>query len=139
MKRHHAILTLIVAVMAMLAAGCQKEEETVTLVAEIQKPMNGNDRLYIDESALYWLNGDKVFVNNASYPVTAASGALAQIENVAPAKTYQAIYPAGIVTGDNKSSNSSSLPVNLPTSQTYCDLLIQVVTFVSCDWIGLTG
>ncbi len=122
MKRHHTILTLIVAVMAMLAAGCQKEEGAVTLVAEIQKPMNGNDRLYIDESALYWLNGDKVFVNNASYPVTGASGALAQIENVAPAMTYQAIYPARIVTGNNKSSNSSSLPVNLPTSQTYRSL-----------------
>ena len=104
--------------MAVLTAGCQKDEESVTLVAEIQKPLNGNVGLHTDESALYWLNGDEVFINNAAYPVTAASGVLARIENVASANTYRAIFPAGIVAESGKSSNSS-LPVILPTKQTY--------------------
>ena len=104
--------------MAVLTAGCQKDEEYVTLVAEIQKPLNGNVGLHTDESALYWLNGDEVFINNAAYPVTAASGVLARIENVASANTYRAIFPAGIVAESCKSCNSS-LPVILPTKQTY--------------------
>ena len=104
--------------MAVLTAGCQKDEESVTLVAEIQKPLNGNVGLHTDESALYWLNGDEVFINTAAYPVTAASGVLARIENVASANTYRAIFPAGIVAESGKSSNSS-LPVILPTKQTY--------------------
>ena len=104
--------------MAVLTAGCQKDKESVTLVAEIQKPLNGNVGLHTDESALYWLNGDEVFINNAAYPVTAASGVLARIENVASANTYRAIFPAGIVAESGKSSNSS-LPVILPTKQTY--------------------
>ena len=119
MKRHYAILTLIVAVMAVVTAGCQKDEDTVTLIAEIQKPLNGNVGQHIDESALYWLNGDEVFINNATYPVSAASGVLARIENVASANSYQAIYPASIVAGNDKNSNSSSLPVILPTKQTF--------------------
>ena len=119
MKRHYAILTLIVAVMAVVTAGCQKDEDTVTLIAEIQKPLNGNVGQHIDESALYWLNGDEVFINNATYPVSAASGVLARIENVASANSYQAIYPAGIVAENSKNSNSSSLPVILPTKQTF--------------------
>ena len=104
--------------MAVLTAGCQKDEESVTLVAEIQKPLNGNVGLHTDESALYWLNGDEVFINIAAYPVTAASGVLARIENVASANTYRAIFPAGIVAESGKSSNSS-LPIILPTKQTY--------------------
>ena len=104
--------------MAVLTAGCQKDEESVTLVAEIQKPLNGNVGLHTNESALYWLNGDEVFINTAAYPVTAASGVLARIENVASANTYRAIFPAGIVAESGKSSNSS-LPVILPTKQTY--------------------
>ncbi len=104
--------------MAVLTAGCQKDEESVTLVAEIQKPLNGNVGLHTNESALYWLNGDEVFINTTAYPVTAASGVLARIENVASANTYRAIFPAGIVAESGKSSNSS-LPVILPTKQTY--------------------
>ena len=104
--------------MAVLTAGCQKDEESVTLVAEIQKPLNGNVGLHTNESALYWLNGDEVFINTAAYPVTAASGVLARIENVASANTYRAIFPASIVAESGKSSNSS-LPVILPTKQTY--------------------
>ena len=104
--------------MAVLTAGCQKDEESVTLVAEIQKPLNGNVGLHTNESALYWLNGDEVFINNAAYPVTAASDVLARIENVASANTYRAIFPAGIVAESGKSSNSD-FPVILPTKQTY--------------------
>ncbi len=104
--------------MAVLTAGCQKDEEYVTLVAEIQERMSGNGKVYIDEHTPCWQNGDEVFINNAAYPVTAASGVLARIENVASANTYRAIFPAGIVAESGKSSNSS-LPIILPTKQTY--------------------
>ena len=121
MKRQHAILTLIVVATAVLTAGCQKEKEsgTVTLTAEIQETMSGNAKVYMDGHTPCWQNGDEVFVNNAAYPVTAASGAIARIENVASAHTYRAIYPAGIVAESGKSSNSSILPVILPTKQAY--------------------
>ena len=81
--------------------------------------MNGNGKVYIDEHTPCWQNCDEVFINNATYPVSAASGALARIENVASANSYQAIYPASIVAGNDKNSNSSSLPVILPTKQTF--------------------
>ncbi len=119
MKRQYAILTLIVAAMAVMTAGCQKDKESVTLFAEIQESLNCNGKVYIDEHTPCWQNGDEVFINNATYPVSAASGALARIENVASANSYQAIYPASIVAGNDKNSNSSSLPVILPTKQTY--------------------
>ena len=118
MKRQHAILTLIVAVMAVLTAGCQKDEEYVTLVAEIQERMSGNGKVYIDEHTPCWQNGDEVFINNAVYPITAASGAIARIENVVSAHTYQAIYPAGIVSESSQSSDNS-ITVTLPSMQTY--------------------
>ena len=119
MRRQYAILTLIVAAMAVLTAGCQKGKESVTLFAEIQETLNGNGKVYIDEHTPCWQNCDEVFINNATYPVSAASGALARIENVASANSYQAIYPASIVAGNDKNSNSSSLPVILPTKQTF--------------------
>ncbi len=119
MKRQYAILTLIVAAMAVMTAGCQKDKESVTLFAEIQESLNCNGKVYIDEHTPCWQNGDEVFINNATYPVSAASGVLARIENVASANSYQAIYPAGIVAENSKNSNSSSLPVILPTKQTY--------------------
>ena len=105
--------------MAVLTAGCQKGKESVTLFAEIQETLNGNGKVYIDEHTPCWQNCDEVFINNATYPVSAASGALARIENVASANSYQAIYPASIVAGNDKNSNSSSLPVILPTKQTF--------------------
>ncbi len=54
--------------MAVLTAGCQKDEEYVTLVAEIQERMSGNGKVYIDEHTPCWQNGDEVFINNAVLP-----------------------------------------------------------------------
>ena len=118
MKRQHAILTLIVAAMAVLTAGCQKDKESVTLTAEIQETLSGNGKVFIDGDTPCWHNGDEVFINNAAYPVTAASGSLAQIENVVPANSYQAIFPAGIV-AESSPSSDNSIKVTLPSMQTY--------------------
>ena len=118
MKRQHAILTLIVAAMAVLTAGCQKDKESVTLTAEIQETLSGNGKVFIDGDTPCWHNGDEVFINNAAYPVTSASGTLAQIENVVPANSYQAIFPAGIVAKSSPSSDNS-IKVALPSMQTY--------------------
>jgi surface protein len=120
MKRQHAILTLIVAAMAVLTAGCQKEKESgaVTLTAEIQETLNCNGKVFINSNTPCWHNGDEVFINNAAYPVTAASGSLAQIENVVPANSYQAIFPAGIV-AESSPNSDNSIEVTLPSMQTY--------------------
>ena len=118
MKRQHAILTLIVAAMAVLTAGCQKDKESVTLVAEIQETLSSNGKAYIDEHTPCWHNGDEVFINNAAYPVKSASGTLAQIENVVSASTYRAIFPAGIV-AESSPSSDNSIEVSLPSMQTY--------------------
>ena len=118
MKRQHAILTLIVAAMAVLTAGCQKDKESVTLTAEIQETLSGNGKVFIDGDTPCWHNGDEVFINNAAYPVTSASGTLAQIENVVPANSYQAIFPAGIV-AESSPSSDNSIKVDLPSMQTY--------------------
>ena len=106
------------AVMAVLTVGCQKDEGSVTLVAEIQETMSGNGKVYIDGHTPCWHNGDEVYINNAVYPVTVASGAIAQIENVESAKDYQAIYPVSIVVESSKARNSS-IDVSLPSMQTY--------------------
>ena len=65
MKRQHAILTLIVAAMAVLTAGCQKEKEsgTVTLTAEIQETLSGNGKVFIDGDTPCRHNADEVFIN----------------------------------------------------------------------------
>lgn len=120
MKRHHAIITLIVAAMAVLTAGCQKEKETgtVTLTAEIQETLSANEKVYLEELTPCWHNGDEVFINNATYSVSAASGALAQIENVKSAIAYRAIFPASIVAESSQISNNI-IEVTLPSMQTY--------------------
>ena len=106
--------------MAVLTAGCQKEKETgtVTLTAEIQETLSGNGKVYLEEHTPCWHNGDEVFINNATYPVSAASGALAQIENVKSAIAYRAIFPASIVAKSSQSS-SNNIEVTLPSMQTY--------------------
>jgi surface protein len=118
MKRQYTILTLIVAAMAVLTAGCKKDKESVTLFAEIQETLNCNGKVYIDEHTPCWQNGDEVFINNATYPVTAASGSLAQIENVVSANSYRAIFPARIV-AESSPSSDNCIKVTLPSMQTY--------------------
>ena len=116
MKNKYFLLTLLLAATAFMATSCQKEEGTVTLGAEIQRPTNG--KVYINDHTPCWHNGDEVYINNAAYAVTAATVSAAQIEEVTRNDTYRAIFPASIVTGSNI-SNSSSVPVTLPAVQQY--------------------
>ena len=118
MKQQHIIFTLLMALMAVLTVGCQKDEGTVTLLAKIQDTMGGNAKVYIDGRTPCWHDGDEVYINNAAYPVTAVSGDLAHIENVESAKAYHAIFPASIVDKSSKSRNSS-IAVVLPSMHTY--------------------
>lgn len=123
MNKQIILLSFIVVATAMLATSCQKEEGTVTLGAEIQKPVSGNAKVYIDDHTPCWHNGDEVFINNAAYPVMAASGSSARIENIIENSSYRAIYPASIVVDDyilNGDINSSEIiPINLPAVQNY--------------------
>ena len=103
----------------MLAVSCQKEEGTVTLGAEIQKTVNSSTKVYINDHTPCWHNGDEVYINNAAYPIMAASGASARIEDVVSSSSYRAIFPASIVPEDCDISSSGSVPVTLPSIQHY--------------------
>jgi len=97
MKQQYFHITLFAAFMALFAASCQKEEGTVTLGAEIQRPANADNKVYIDDHTPCWHNADQVYINNAAYPVMAATGSSARIENVTAADAYRAIFPASFM------------------------------------------
>lgn len=117
MKKQHFTITFILAIMAMLAVGCQKEEAaTVTLGAKIQKPISNGSKVYIDDHTPCWHNGDLVRINNVNYPIIGALGVSARIENVVASNGYRAIFPANIC---GNIYNSPRISVTLPSSQTY--------------------
>ncbi|MBR3412680.1 MAG: BspA family leucine-rich repeat surface protein [Bacteroidales bacterium] len=119
MKKQHFILSFVMAAMAMLAVGCQKEEPaTVTLGAQIEEAIGGA-KAYIDGYTPCWHNGDMVYINDAAYPIVAASGSSARIEGVTTSSNYRAIFPASIVTPNTDISNNSSFPITLPSVQRY--------------------
>ena len=113
MKKVLFLSTLIAAV--LLASSCQKEQELVTLGAVISQP----GKTYIDDRYPCWNNGDQVYVNNAAYPISAASGSSAQIADVVGADGYRAIFPASLVPSNMDITNSGSIPVTLPATQVY--------------------
>lgn len=119
MKNFFLILPVLIIVLTLVSTGCQKEEGTVTLGAETQKPVNDNSKVYIDNHTPCWHNADEVYINNAAYPVMAASGYSARIENVVSSSTYRAIFPAGIVVEESNIGNNASFPITLPSTQTY--------------------
>ena len=102
----------------ILATGCQKEKGTVTLGAEIQKPINSGSKVYLEDHTPSWVNGDQIIINDDVYSVFAATGSSAQIENVTASSSYRALYPSNIVPEGTDISNSSSIPVTLPEVQT---------------------
>ena len=113
MKKVLFLSTLIAAV--LLASSCQKEQELVTLGAVISQP----GKTYIDDRYPCWNNGDQVYVNNAAYPISAASGSSAQIADVVGDDSYRAIFPASLVTPGSNITNSATIPVTLPATQRY--------------------
>ena len=113
MKKILFLSTLIAAV--LLAFSCQKEQKLITLGAVISQP----SKTYIDDRYPCWNNGDKVYVNNNAYPISAASGTSAQIADVVGADSYRAIFPASLVPANMDITNSSSIPVTLPATQLY--------------------
>ena len=93
MNKHLFLLSFIVVATAMLATSCQKEEGTVTLGAEIQKPVSGNAKVYIDDHTPCWHNGDEVFINNTAYSIMAATGSTAAADSAA-AGSILSVFPA---------------------------------------------
>lgn len=113
MKKVLFLSTLIAAV--LLASSCQKEQELVTLGAVISQ----TGKTYIDDRYPCWNNGDQVYVNNAAYPISAASGPSAQIADVVSADGYRALFPASLVPSSMDITNNGSIPVTLPATQLY--------------------
>ena len=117
MKQRYFYLTIFATLMATFVTGCKKEEGTVTLGAVIQNP--ADNKVYIDDHTPCWHNGDEVYINTTAYPIMAATGATARIENVISSSAYRAIFPASIIPDGTDISNSSSIPVTLPATQQY--------------------
>ena len=119
MKKNGLIPSVaIMALICLFATGCKKEGSTVNLRAHIDYP--GKDaKVYIDNLTPCWNDGDQIFVNNASYPVSGASGSAASLAGVAENEDgYYAIYPASIV-GSSTITGSAATSVTLPRFQTY--------------------
>ena len=112
MKKHYL---LAAAVATLVATGCQKDQELVTLGAEIDQPA----KTYIDNRYPCWSEGDQVYVNTAVYPVSAISGSSAQIADVVGSDSYRAIFPASLVTPGSNIATSATIPVTLPATQKY--------------------
>ena len=113
MKKHY--LLAVAAASLLLATGCQKEQELVTLGAEISQPA----KTYIDNRYPCWNEGDEVYVNSAVYPVSAISGSSAQIVDVVGADAYRAVFPASLVALGSNISAGATIPVTLPATQKY--------------------
>ena len=113
MKKILFLFTLLAAM--LLATSCQKEQELVTLGAVIYQPA----KTYINDRYPCWSEGDQVYVNNSTYPVSAISGSSAQIADVVGADAYRAIYPTSLVTEGSNIANNATIPVTLPATQKY--------------------
>ena len=99
-----------------LMAGCKKDQELVTLGAVINQP----SKTYINDSRYpCWHNGDKVYINNGTYTISAASGPSAQIVDVVSDDSYRAVFPARLVTQGSNITGNSNIPITLPSAQQY--------------------
>jgi len=112
MKKYYI---LAAAIATLLATGCQKEQELVSLEAEISQPA----KTYIDNRYPCWNEGDEVYVNSAAYPVSAISGSSARIVDVVAADAYRAIFPASLVAPGSNIETGATIPVPLPATQKY--------------------
>ena len=108
-------------------AGCQKDNDTVSLKVEIDNFTN-TDKTFID-TELYtcWSNGDRVRINNVDYTLY-LNGHSCSIHNVAISNEgYTALSPAGLATAQTSMSGSSITNLQLPSTYTYSPNEVPVV------------
>lgn len=112
MKRFNHTIVIVLAALTVLAAGCKKESDKVTLGARIAP---SNAKLWIDGYTPTWHGDEWVKVNGTAYPVSNTDGGSADIEGVESAEVYYAFYPDDMV-----STPSNDLyAIELPATQTY--------------------
>lgn len=118
MKKVYSIFLLGCVVLLSLVS-CQKD--TVTLRARIST-FSSPDKIYMepvtDGCMPRWQNNDPVWINGNNGYTVSVSGQNASIGSVLRSGDYRAIYPAGIVRGDNN-INSTSIAIELPRVQSY--------------------
>ena len=112
MKRFNHTIVIVLAALTVLAAGCKKENDKVTLGARIAP---SDAKLWIDGYTPTWHGDEWVKVNGTAYPVSNTDGGSADIEGVESAEVYYAFYPDDMV-----STPSNDLyAIELPATQTY--------------------
>ena len=123
MKNQHIIISFIAALLALCAVSCQEELNPITTVTlhAVTQDFNNDSKVYINDHTPYWQNGDRIRINDADYPIYAATENPAPIHNVAICATgYRALFPAGILTNSDADINSSSsVAVTLPAAQVF--------------------
>lgn len=89
---------IIMAAVAMVFAGCQKENKGIRLFAE---GFNGDSKLAAAGTDSDWLAGDRVNINGAEYEIT-LDGNSAYVEGVpTDANGYVAFYPTRLGSATN--------------------------------------
>ena len=125
-------LLAITALVALMAASCQKEELGRVLTATIEQyEHNGNAKAYINnDNYACWENNDRVKINGNVYPISISEGehnytASIQGTDALVGKTLLAFYPASQVS--NLTANGGT--VTLPHIQNYETTTVNGVTY----------
>ena len=125
-------LLAITALVALMAASCQKEELGRVLTATIEQyEHNGNAKAYINnDNYACWENNDRVKINGNVYPISISEGehnytASIQGSEALVGKTLLAFYPASQVS--NLTANGGT--VTLPHIQNYETTTVNGVTY----------
>ena len=124
-------LLAITALVALMAASCQKEELGRVLTATIEQyEHSGNAKAYINnDNYACWENNDRVNINGNDYPISISEGEhnyTASIEGQIPTdQDLLAFYPASMVS--NLSATGGT--VTLPHLQTYETTIVNGVTY----------
>ena len=95
MKKQHIIISFIAALLALCAVSCQEELNPITTVTlhAVTQDFNNDSKVYINDHTPYWQNGDRIRINDADYPIYAATENPAPIHNVAICATgYRALH-----------------------------------------------
>lgn len=126
MRKRTIFMTMVAAVAAVMAVSCQKDQNTSTFGARLEKVVAEKVSIEdINANSSYpqfFTAGEQVRINNGSYTIQ-YSGTEAQINNVATdegeTRRYTAFYPASLV-GD-ADIRTGQITVTLPAVQNYVE------------------